>query len=201
VTERDARRADDEIRHRAKRALRNQMRAVRSALPESACDERSRAIVERLKTLDEVAQARVVLAFASIGNEVRTRTFIDAMHASGRTVALPRVTGDALSLHLVRPDDELSEGAFSVPEPPADAPLLAPGRVEFALVPALAVDPRGYRIGYGGGFYDRLLPTLENACACAVAYDFQLIPEVPNLAFDAAVDLVVTDERLIRAVV
>ncbi len=65
--------------------------------------------------------------------------------------------------------------------------------------PRWRVDPRGYRIGYGGGYYDKLIPRLANACTCAVAYDFQLISEVPELPFDVAVDLVVTDERVIRA--
>ena len=65
----------------------------------------------------------------------------------------------------------------------------------------MAVDSRGYRIGYGGGYYDRLIPRLKRACTCAVAYDFQLISEVPELPFDVAVNLVVTDARVIRAVV
>lgn len=201
MTERDAGRAEDELRHRAKRALRNQMRAVRAALPASACAERSHAIVDRVRTLEELESAGVILAFAAIRNEVRTRTFMEAMHAEGRRVALPRVSGEALSLHLVGPNDTLIDGAFSVPEPAPDAPVVEPHEVEFALVPALAADPRGYRIGYGGGFYDRLLPTLVNARTCCVLYDFQLIAEVPNLPFDAAVDVVVTDERLIRVVV
>ena len=61
------------------------------------------------------------------------------------------------------------------------------------------MDPRGYRIGYGGGYYDRLLPQLTNACSCAVAFDFQLIVEVPELPIDVPVDIVVTDERVIEA--
>jgi 5-formyltetrahydrofolate cyclo-ligase len=86
-----------------------------------------------------------------------------------------------------------------VPEPPETATRVQPDEVDFALVPALAVDPRGYRIGYGGGYYDKLIPRLGHACTCALAYDFQLIAEVPDLPFDVAVDLVVTDERVIRA--
>ena len=66
---------------------------------------------------------------------------------------------------------------------------------------ALAVDPRGYRIGYGGGYYDRLLPQLQNALSCAVVYDFQLVAEVPELPFDVTVDLIVTDAQVIRPVV
>ncbi|MFZ1866265.1 MAG: 5-formyltetrahydrofolate cyclo-ligase [Polyangiales bacterium] len=188
-----------EIRRRAKRALRNQMRAVRAALPESACDARSAAITNRLLGLEELARAQTVLCFASIGNEVRTGTFISAMWDAGKRVVLPRVVEDELELCLVDGATALVEGAFSVPEPDRNAPLLPAEEVDFALVPALAVDPRGFRIGYGGGYYDRLLPRLSRACSCAVAYDFQVISEVPELPFDAAVALVVTDRRVIRA--
>jgi 5-formyltetrahydrofolate cyclo-ligase len=86
-----------------------------------------------------------------------------------------------------------------VPEPAETATQIQPEDVDFALVPALAVDPRGYRIGYGGGYYDKLIPRLSEACTCVVAYDFQLISEVRELAFDVPVDLVVTDARVIRA--
>jgi 5-formyltetrahydrofolate cyclo-ligase len=198
VSSDDSSHADIEIRHRAKQVLRKQMRAVRAALPESARDARSSEIAERVRTLPELVSAHTVLAFASIRNEVRTREIMNTAWADGKRVALPRVDGDALSLYIVEADTVLIEGAFSVPEPDAAAPRLEPSEVDFALVPALAVDPRGFRIGYGGGYYDKLLPLLDRASSCALAYDFQLIPEVPELPFDATVDLIVTDARLIR---
>lgn len=190
--------ADAELRRRAKQALRRRMRAVRDTLPASACELRSAKIAERLAGLEQLAAARTVLAFSSIRNEVRTRPSIEAAWSAGKRVALPRVVEDELELRLVEPDTVLVEGAFSVPEPPDGAVGLAPSEVDFAWIPALAVDPRGYRIGYGGGYYDRLLPKLRDACVCVVAYEFQLISEVPEQPFDVKVDLVVTDERVIR---
>lgn len=197
----DAERAEQELRQRAKLALRKQLRAVRETLPVSACDARSEQIAKRVLALPEVQNATTVLAFASIRNEVRTRPMIEAMHEAGKRVALPRVVDDTLVLHLAERDAALVEGAFSVPEPPQDAPRVDPSDVDLALIPALAVDPKGHRIGYGGGYYDRLLPALRKATACAVAYDFQLIAEVPTQTFDVAVDLIVTDARVIRPVV
>lgn len=194
----DSSSADIEIRHRAKQALRKQMRAVRSALPESACDARSSLIVKRVLALPELERAKTVLAFASIRNEVRTKAIVDAAWSAGKRVALPRVVDDQLSLHVIDQSSKLIEGQFAVPEPDEAAPQIEPGEVDFVLVPALAVDPRGYRIGYGGGYYDRLLPSLDLACSCAVVYHFQLVAEVPELPLDARVDLVVTDERVIR---
>lgn len=189
---------ENEIRRLAKLALRKQLRAIRATLPQSARDARSVEIVRRLLELDELTHATTVLAFASIGNEVLLGPLIEGMWAAGKRVALPRIVDDDLELRLVDARTELVEGAFSVPEPPADAKLVRPEEVQLVLVPALAVDPRGYRIGYGGGYYDRLLPRLEHACACVVAYDFQLVSEVPQLPFDVPVDLVVTDRRVLR---
>ena len=175
------------------------MRAVRNALPESACDARSAEIHKRLFGLAELEHAATLLAFASIHNEVRTRPSIVAAWSAAKRVALPRVVGNQLSLHLIDAETPLVPGAFRIPEPAEDAVRIEPDEIDFALLPALAVDPRGYRIGYGGGYYDRLIPRLTKACTCALAYDFQLISEVPELPFDVAVDLVVTDRRVIRA--
>jgi 5-formyltetrahydrofolate cyclo-ligase len=194
----DAELAEQQIRQRAKVALRKQMRGVRAALPASACDARSARVTEQVLSLDEFRNASIVAAFASIGNEVRTRPLIEAALTAGKRVALPRVDEERLVLHQIDADTKLAEGAFGVPEPPASAAVVAPEDIELAWVPALAVDPRGYRIGYGGGYYDRLIPALVRARSCALAYDFQLIAEVPELPFDARVDLVVTDARVIR---
>jgi 5-formyltetrahydrofolate cyclo-ligase len=196
VTTRDG--AESQIRLQAKKALRKQMRAVRAALPESACETRSREIATRVLALDEVKSASTVLSFASIRNEARTGRLNDALRAQTKRILFPRVVDQGLELRLVESAAELVEGAFGVPEPPDTAPRVEPSDVDFALVPALAVDPRGYRIGYGGGYYDRLLPLMTRACACVLAYDFQLVAEVPDLPLDVAADLVVTDARVIR---
>jgi 5-formyltetrahydrofolate cyclo-ligase len=191
--------ADRQLRERAKQALRNQMRMVRGALPQSACESRSAEIRKRLFGVAEFERAATVLAFASIRNEVRTQLIIEEAWSAGKRVALPRVHGDELRLRVIDAQTPLAPGAFSVPEPAEDDESIDPSEIDFALVPALAVDPRGYRIGYGGGYYDRLIPQLSNACTCAVAYDFQMISEVPELPFDVSVDLVITDSRLIHA--
>jgi len=190
--------SDAELRRRAKQVLRRQMRTLRDTLPASACEARSAKIAKRLTELEELERGRTVLGFASIHNEVRTRSSMEAAWAKGKRVALPRVVDDELELRLINPDTVLVEGSFSVPEPPDDAARVAPEEVDFAWIPALAVDLRGYRIGYGGGYYDRLLPKLDCAVTCAVAYEFQLIAEVPEQPFDVRVNLVVTDERVIR---
>ncbi|MGB5809670.1 MAG: 5-formyltetrahydrofolate cyclo-ligase [Polyangiales bacterium] len=189
---------DDRIRIEVKRELRKRMRAVRGVIPTEACETRSRRIEERVRALPPFTSARTLLSFAPIRKEVRTRAIMQAAWDDGKRVALPRVTGDELELLWVRPETKLIEGAFGVPEPPGDADRVDPGEIEFALVPALAADSRGHRIGYGGGYYDRLLPTMPNAFSCVVAFDFQLIGEVPKLDTDVAAQTVVTDRRVIQ---
>ncbi len=186
------------VRVRVKQELRQRMRAVRGALPMKACEARSARVAEQVLALDAFRNAKTVLGFASIRKEVQTLTILEAAWAAGKQVVLPRIVDQALVLHRVETMSELSEGAFSVPEPAASAPQIEPRAIDFALVPALAADLRGHRIGYGGGYYDRLLPELTGAITCALVFDFQLVSEVPEQPMDVAVDLVVTDARVTK---
>ena len=187
-----------QLRHRVKQALRRQMRAVRDALPAEARRARSLEIARRVTALEEFRAARTVAAFASIRSEASTEPILEGAWVAGKQVALPRVMGEEMSLHRIQADTKLETGPFSVPEPPVQQPLVPPGNVDFVLVPALAVDPRGHRIGYGKGYYDQLLPRLSRAFSCVIAYDFQLLAEIPEAPFDVPVDAVVTDLRVIR---
>ncbi|MDH3624384.1 MAG: 5-formyltetrahydrofolate cyclo-ligase [Myxococcales bacterium] len=190
---------EEEIRRKVKAELRKRMRSVRGALPVSACEARSAEIAKRVIALERFQLANTILVFSSIRREVRTQAIMQAAWTAGKRVALPRVVENDLHLHWISVDTELVEGSFGVSEPPEDVARISPEDVDFALVPALAVDLRGYRIGYGGGYYDRLLPLLENAQSCALAFDFQLIAEVPELPIDVPVDVVVTDQRVFEA--
>jgi len=115
-------------------------------------------------------------------------------------VLLPRVEPDReeLTLRVVAEGDLLEPGDFGVPEPRADSPVLAPHDVDLVLVPGLAFDERGHRIGYGAGFYDRLLPLLGRALTVGIAFDFQLVAEIPDTPGDAPVALLVTDARVLE---
>ena len=92
-----------------------------------------------------------------------------------------------------------ASGAMRVPEPPEDAARIEASEVDLVIVPALALDERGARIGYGAGYYDQLLPQLQRAVRIGVVFDFQLVAEVPETEGDERVDLVVTDERIIES--
>ncbi|HEX7479534.1 MAG TPA: 5-formyltetrahydrofolate cyclo-ligase [Polyangiales bacterium] len=183
-----------------KSELRKRMRSVRGVLPIEACAVRSQRACAALLSLPQYARASTVLAYVAMRKELDPRELVVHALAAGKRVALPRIDGETLSLHAYQPDDELETNAFGLQEPLASAPRIDAQQVELVLVPALALDPRGYRIGYGGGFYDRVLPLLLNAYKVGLAYDFQLISEAPVDAHDVPVDAVITDARCLVAV-
>ncbi len=192
-------RAMRRLRMRVKMDIRKRHRAIRKALPSEAREARSAALVARLETLDEVTSARVVAGFWPLAGEPLLPPLYRTLRAGGATLALPRThveTGE-LSLHQADPN-ALEAGAFGVMEPPADAPVVPRDAVDIVLVPALAADARGHRIGYGKGFYDRFLPTLPNALRIIVAYDFELLAELPNEPQDVPGHLVVSDRQTWR---
>lgn len=187
------------IRQRVKDELRRRMRSVRRALPREAREARARAAAERVMALPAFVQARTVLAFVAVRGEMDPAPVVQAARAAGKRLALPRVDFEAMALrlHLWEADDPLAEGGYGIPEPDPAAPTVDASEVDLVLVPALAVDPTGQRIGYGKGFYDRLLPTLPRAVRCALVYDFQLIGEVPRTPEDVPVHVIVSDARVI----
>lgn len=188
------------LRARAKEALRGRMRGVRRILPPEACAARSRALCERVLALPELAAARVVVGYVAARKEADPAAVLDAARRAHQITGLVRVLPDN-ELALVRCDSDtvLVENEYGILEPGPDAPLLDPQSVDVILVPALAADASGHRIGSGMGYYDRLLPRLPpSAFKIALVYDFQLLAESPALEHDAKVDCVVSDERVLR---
>jgi 5-formyltetrahydrofolate cyclo-ligase len=190
---------DDEhgLRKQAKAELRRRMRAVRRVMPEDARRVRAQALAAHVLALAEYAGAKTLAVYVAVRGEADPTPVVEAALGAGKTIALPRVEGAGIVFHRWSPDAALVESADLIPEPAADAPIVAPDAIDLVLVPALAVDARGHRIGYGRGYYDRLLPTLVHAHKVAFVYDFQLLAELPDTTGDVRVDRVVTDRRVI----
>jgi 5-formyltetrahydrofolate cyclo-ligase len=192
-----------EITDRAKRQIRARMRSLRSAHPESALAERSARIVERLAALPELLGARSVASFWPLleRHEVDLRALDSLVRGRQQRIYYPGLAGGdgaplRTALRLTRSSEELAVRGGRFAEPPADAPEATRGEVDVVIVPALAVAANGHRIGYGAGFYDAVLPDYRPpALAVVVAYDFQLLAEVPVLPHDVPCDIVVTDAR------
>ncbi len=178
------------------------MRALRNAHPTEALRVRSRALLTRAVALPAFAAARSVALFFPIEDrkEVDLRELDAEARRQGKRVYYPflQPRGDALvsGLRLTESLDDLAERGRRFLEPLPSAPAAARGDVDLLFVPALAVAPSGHRLGYGAGFYDSLLPDVcPPAQAVAVAYDFQLLVELPTFPSDVACDFVLTDAR------
>ncbi len=191
-----------ELTRRAKVELRKRARGLRAAIPAAAIAERSARIVARLESEPAILAATTVSLFWPIPgkNEVDLRPFATSLRARGVTVAWPRIDSAtrAMTFHLVGDPSAFVPGPMGLLEPAPDAPLA--GVIDVVIVPALLVDGSGCRLGYGGGFYDRALPALcPPGLSIAVAFDFQLMPEVPVGPDDVAVRRVVVETRAFDA--
>ena len=182
-----------------KAALRRETLARRDVLDPGVRARLASIALSRVTALSAYRRARAVLAYASFGSELDTRLFLRDVLASGRLLALPRVDRVArrLALHEVRDlDAELRPGTLGIPEPDSTrCRTVSPGEIDFILVPGLVFDRDGGRIGYGAGYYDRLLTAWPAPVPplVAAAFEVQLVPAVPMLAGDRRVDLVVTE--------
>ena len=176
-----------------KDGLRLRFRAARDAVGPRARKEAAAAIARRLEGIDRYVEARRLVFYASFGSEVETGPLMEAAQAAGRVVALPRMEGKTLVLHEHGPGDPLEPNAFGIPEPPPSAPTVALDAADVVLVPGLAFDRRGHRLGYGGGYYDRLLRTSPHAYRIGLAYGFQLVERLPAMHHDEPLDAIVTE--------
>jgi 5-formyltetrahydrofolate cyclo-ligase len=193
---------EDVIRRKVKAELRKRMRGVRKTAPIEACTERSAKIVAALEAHPALASARRVALFWPMieRHEVDLRSLDGILRGRGIEVAYPAIDPDTgeMSFRLVADVRALAEAGYGFAEPPVDAPRATV--LDAIVVPALAVDPTGHRIGYGAGYYDRALPGfVPPAVAIAVVYDWQLVAEVPVTPGDVPVGFVVTDLRTFTA--
>ena len=183
----------------AKRALRAGVLAAREALDPAARAAGSRAIASRLAALPAFDGAVTVLATLPFGSEWDVRLLAQAALDRGKRLVLPRVDAAArvLVLHRVADlDSDVVRGFRDIPEPSPHLPTVRPADVDCVLVPGVAFDDDGRRLGYGGGYYDRLLPQLRPGVPrIAGAFDVQIVDRVPTGDHDVAVDLVVTPTR------
>jgi 5-formyltetrahydrofolate cyclo-ligase len=192
-----------ELGARAKTQLRTRMKALRLAYPAASLAERSARIVASVAKLPAFESARGVALFWPMleQNEVDVRELDGLARAAGKRVYYPgfsRTPGGTLcsELRLTRSPDELAVRGQRFLEPPSEARVAQRGDVELVVVPALAAALSGHRLGFGIGFYDSLLPDVRPpASAVIVAFDFQLLAELPVMAHDIACDIVVSDAR------
>jgi 5-formyltetrahydrofolate cyclo-ligase len=186
----------------AKRVLRESVLAHRDALPAAARHAAEARIIARIMAMPAFTSASHLLMTLPFRGEWDTRALIEAAHAAGKRVVLPRVDERAKMLELFAVSDlaqDVAPGYRGIDEPRAHCAPVAVGAIDWVLVPGVAFDCTGRRLGYGGGFYDRLLPLVDaRAPRVSGAFDLQIVERVPAAPHDLAVDIVVTETRSLR---
>ena len=183
-----------------KQRLREERLAAREVLSEqerSVLDDR---ITQKLLATSEYVEATTVLTYVSVLSEVSTGMFVECALRDGKTVAVPRcLPGHCLEFVAIASLDQLVPAPFNLLEPSKDLSALTEGHMDdsICIVPALLVDTKGYRLGYGAGFYDRFLSTYSGKKIC-LAYQQNLSKtELPHTAFDVPIDMVITESGVL----
>lgn len=183
-----------------KRRLRTELRAVLTALDPQQKRAGDRAMIGHLLALPQLVAAQTVLLYWGMGAlEVDTLPLADALVAQGKRVCMPRtLPGHGMQARTYRPGDPYDITSFGVKEPTQQAPLMPKGEIQFALVPGLAFDRRGRRLGFGGGYYDRWLAEFQGDTA-ALCRKGALRDAIPVEYHDCRVQVVICEDGPIPA--
>jgi 5-formyltetrahydrofolate cyclo-ligase len=184
----------------AKTSLRQQIRARMQSLPPAERVAAAAALRARLWEQQAWREAKSVLLFAPLSDEPDLWPLLAEALAAGKLTSLPRYHSDTASYAAAQIADrqrDLVSGKFSIREPAASCPEVPLNRLDLVLVPGVAFDVRGGRLGRGKGFYDRLLATV-NGTKCGVAFDEQLVEAVPVGPMDVRLDCILTPTRWIE---
>lgn len=177
-----------------KTQLRRSLLAQRRSLSSQAWQTQSVAICGHLSRWEPFQRARTVLSYFSF----RQEPDLLPLYAYPKVWGFPRCVGSALAWHHWSLGEAWAIGSFGIREPHASAPMVDPGEVDLLLVPAVACDRRGYRLGYGGGFYDRLLshPDWQHVPTVGIVFSFAHVPELPADPWDKPLQAVCSDAGL-----
>src|SRR5262245_48810879 len=184
-----------------KQQLRTLLRTRRRNLSSTEVTEKSRLISERLLTFAPFHQALCVVLYNADENEVVTEAIWQYASARGKAVYYPRITIDRADLQFVRrsPGDRLIPGTFGILIPPGNDLLTELQGTDIVLTPGVGFDEKGHRLGRGKGYYDRAFRgVVAGALRVALAYELQVVPEIPTGPDDERVQWIVTEERVIK---
>lgn len=183
-----------------KREIRKRIMRLRNAMTPEAIGVKSGEIVRHLKEVREIREAYTLMVFLNFGSEVLTDELILWGWDAGKRIVVPLCHPESREMTpcLLGGFNELETGNYGIREPRADLRRVAPfEEIDAVLVPAVAFDRRGYRVGYGGGYYDRFLPKVPRAAQIGAVFACQIVPEVPTGRYDMQVERVVTEEGII----
>ncbi len=189
-------------KHQMKNKIREKLLTHRLKLSQKEVEKFSEKITEKIKRLPEFKKAKVVLLYHPIKNEVDpTPLFENPQTSQKKIFAFPLTHADSrrMTLHQIADLNELELDEFKIKSPTRKHQKIARKNIDLVITPGLAFDPDGNRIGYGKGYFDKLFKNLSTNCTkIALAYDFQIIENVPAEKHDKKVEIIVTEKRTIR---
>lgn len=171
---------------------------LRNNLSRQDITEKSLLICDKLFSITDVANAKIFFIYSNIQSEVETSCIIETLLNQGKTVALPRIEDidTPMALHAIDSLNNLQSGPFGIPEPHHEDPVVPEEEVDIAIIPGIAFDESGWRLGWGGGFYDRFL-SKTSAISIGLAFELQITHSLPIEMHDKQVDYIITEERII----
>jgi 5-formyltetrahydrofolate cyclo-ligase len=181
----------------SKQPIRNELLLQRKLQEAGERRRLSRRAQELLLATAEFSLAAAVALYRPVQGEVLTDLLAEEAHRLGKRLLFPRVHGRQLELVEMAAGEEFRPGPFGVPEPSGDR-LVRADAVDLLVVPGVVFDRAGHRLGYGKGFYDRLLHGAGPGCKAGMAFAFQLVAELPVEGHDVRMDLLVTESELLR---
>lgn len=172
-----------------KTELRNMIRDQKRAMTPQQIENASGALGKKLAETEQYRQAKTIYGYLPYNQEVRTVAILERAIQEGKRVAVPKVYGDEMRFIYIEDLTSVEKGYSGIPEPIADSPV-ADDPTALVLMPGLAFDRQGNRIGYGGGFYDKFLAKEPEHPTVALCYDFQVLESIETDSYDIPVDLV-----------
>lgn len=172
-----------------KKELRKAIREKKRAMTEDQIREKSEELGRLFLASEEYSAARSIYGYLPYNQEVRTVPMLEQALRDGKRVAVPKCYGDEMRFIWMDDLSKVEKGYANIPEPIADGPI-ADDETALVLMPGMAFDKEGHRIGYGGGFYDKFLAREQNHPKLALCYDFQMVPSLETEEFDIPVDKV-----------
>lgn len=172
-----------------KTALRREIREKKKAMSIEEIETRSTRLGELFAQTDAYKDAKTIYGYMPYNQEVRTVPILEQAIRDGKRVAVPKVYGDIMKFIYLDDLTQVEKSDMGIPEPIADEPI-ADDQTALVLMPGLAFDKEGHRIGYGGGFYDKFLMAEPNHPTVALCYEFQMYAHLNTEEFDIPVDLV-----------
>ena len=174
-----------------KKELRSQIRAQKRAMTPEEIECRSARLGELFLASDAYRQAKTVYGYLPYNQEVRTVPMLEQALRDGKRVAVPKCYGSEMKFIYLEDLSQVEKGYAGIPEPIADGPI-GDDPTALVLMPGMAFDREGHRIGYGGGFYDKFLAAEPGHPTLALCYEFQLLPHLETEEFDIPVDTVLS---------